>query len=261
MDTQQLSRRYLVLSLLALTLSVPMLICAQEEPGPSTGASLSQALVKQHEGWSNKISTPGASIRVKETGREGSQARYSFYVSGLPNDRVYSVVSWPINQAHPVTVMEGVSIGKDGIVSCTGRLEGECTDPSGDSDNAVDFSFNSLSGEPNRLALVSGDQRAAVIVVPNPITASDKGCTLSAERLTPHFEIAFFTGSGYPQDANILFDSESYGEKHRLETTADHEGKIHFAMLPFVSGHPHGTTHIKAAATGCSPGLKFDWGQ
>ena len=113
--------------------------------------------------------------------------------------RVYSVVSWPISQAHPATVMEGVSLGKDGIVSRTGRLDGECTFSLGDNDIAVDFIFNSLSGEPNRLALVDGDERAAVIVVANPITASDKGCTITVKRLMPQLKVAFFAGSEYPR--------------------------------------------------------------
>jgi hypothetical protein len=174
MYRQQRSQGYLALSLLMLTSTVPLLSRAQEGPGPSTGTSLVQALVKQHEAWSDKISTPGASIRVKEIGREGSQTRYSFYFSGRPNDRVYSVVSWPISQAHPATLMEGVSLGKDGIVSCTGRLEGECT-------------------------FVDGDERAAVIVVANPITASDKGCTITVKRLMPQLKVAFFAGSEYPR--------------------------------------------------------------
>jgi hypothetical protein len=157
--------------------------------------------------------------------------------------------------------MEGVSLGKDGIVSCTGRLEGECTDPSGAGNNAVDFAFDSLTGEPNRLALISGDQRVAVIVVPSPITSSDRGYTLNVERLMPHFEVAFFTGSGYGNDTKTIFQTDSYGEKHVVETTADHEGNVRFAMLPFVSGHRHGETNIKAANAGCTPSLTFDWGQ
>jgi hypothetical protein len=98
-------------------------------------------------------------------------------------------------------------------------------------------------------------------MVPNPITSSDRGCTLSVKRLMPHFELAFFTGSGYEHDAKTTFQTDSYGEKHVVETTADHEGNVRFAILPFVSGHQHGKTSIKAASLGCSPALTFDWGQ
>ena len=252
---------YTYVSLSLAILCIPTAVPGQQSQGSPDVAGPVQALVKQHEAWSEKNSTPGAFIRVKETGREGAVARFNFYVSGLPDDRVYNVVSWPIDQSQPATIMEGVSLGKDGIVSCTGRLDGECSDPSGDKNNAVDFVFNSLTGEPNRLALIAGDQRAAVIVVPNPITSSDRGCTLSVKRLMPHFELAFFTGNGYEHDAKTTFQTDSYGEKHVVETTADHEGNVRFAVLPFVSGHQHGKTSIKAASLGCSPALTFDWGQ
>lgn len=247
------------LSLLAF--GIPISACGQKNRLSSDVAVPVQALLRKHEAWSTSFSSRGASVRVQEIGRDGSVVRYNLYVSGLPDDRVYSVVSWPINQAEPTTLMEGVSLGKDGIVSCTGRLQGECNDPSGDKNTAVGFVLNSMSGEPNRLALVAGDERAAVIVVPNPITASDRGCTLSVERLTARFEVAFFTGSGYGQDAKVVFHAKSYGEKHVVETIADHGGNIRFAMLPFVSGHQRGTTIIDTADAGCSPLLKFDWGQ
>jgi hypothetical protein len=235
---------------------------AAAQSGPqATAAQLVQALVKQHETWESTLTSPGAAIRARESGRDGAVVRYQLYVTGLPSDRLYTVLSWPVNQAKPGSVMEGVSLGKDGLVSCTGKMEGECNDPSEEDHGAVDFAFNSLPGEPNRLALVNGDERAAIVIVPNPLEAKDKGCTVSVERLLSRFEVAYLTGSGYSPGAKVTFDSRSEGEKHAGDTMADGAGNIHFAMLPFVAGHQKGTTRVEVKQGNCAPSVTFDWGQ
>ncbi len=157
-------------------------------------AETSQALVKGHLAWKTKLSSPGASVRVKEVARQGSLVQYHLYVSGLPSNELYTAVSWPVTQAKPSPIMEGVSLGKDGIVMCSGRMPEQCGDSS-KKDDPIEFTFNAAKGEPYRLAMVAGDHKVAVVIVPDPIVAKDKGCTLSVERLLPHFELAFFTGS------------------------------------------------------------------
>jgi hypothetical protein len=222
---------------------------------------LLQSMVKQHEAWGPKVSSPGASIVAKEVGREGATVRYNLYVTGLPTDGLYDVLSWPVTQRTPSTVFQGVSLGKDGLVMCTGRLPNECNDPDPDDHGIVDFAFNPAKGEPIRLALAAGEQRAAIVIVPDPIAATDQGCTLSAVRLMPHFELTYLTGQGYAPNTDVTFDSESLGEKHVLKTHADDNGAIRFVMLPSVMGHSKGTIKVKGAGMKCSPALAFDWGQ
>jgi hypothetical protein len=155
--------------------------------------------------------------------------------------------------------MEGVSLGKDGIVVCAGRTREQCGDSS-KKDDPIDFTFNPAKGEPYRIALTAGDYRVAIVIVPDPIVAKDKGCTLTVERLLPHFELAYFTGSGFPANSDVSFEGQSYDEKHPVKTKADSEGNIQFALLPFVSGRHKGTTTVKGVGMTCSPLLKFDWG-
>lgn len=222
-------------------------------------AETSQALVKGHIAWKSKLSSPGASVRVKEVGRQGSLVQYHLFVSGLPSDELYTAVSWPVTQSKPSPVMEGVSLGKDGIVMCAGRTPEQCGDSS-KKDDPIEFAFNAAKGEPYRVGLVAGNHKVAVVIVPDPITAKDKGCTLSVERLLPHFELAYFTGSGFPPDSDVSFDSQSYGEKHPVNAKADSEGSLQFALMPFVAGHHKGTTTVKGVGTTCTPSIKFEWG-
>ncbi len=257
----QLRLRWLMV-VLVVTLSLPVLVSAQN--GDQDGVrNAAQNLVKQHEAW-DRISTPGASVRLKLAGRDGPVVRYNIFVTGLPADQLYSVVSWPVTEPQPITLFEGVSLGKNGLVICTGRRDGECKDPSDPSDpdfGIVDLTIQPAKGEPFRFAVVSGDQRAAVVIVPSPVNAKDKQCILDAVRLTPHFELTYLTGTGYPPNTEISFDSESLGEKRTVKTHADADGHVRFAVLPLVEGHAHGTTKIRAVDTSCSPALQFDWGR
>jgi hypothetical protein len=131
---------------------------------------------------------------------------------------------------------------------------------SSEKDDPVDFAFNPAKGEPYRLALAAGEYRVAIVIVPDPILAKDKGCTLSVERLLPHFELAYFTGHGFPVNIEASFDAQSYDEKHPVKTKTDSNGNLRFALMPFVSGHGKGATTVKAVGMDCSPSVKFDWG-
>ena len=223
-------------------------------------AEVSQSLVKGHIAWRTKLSSPGASIQAKELARADSLVKYNLYVSGLPTDQLYTLMTWPVGQSNPAPMMQGVSIGKSGLVMCAGRTPEQCGDPS-QKDDPVDLVFNPAKGEPYRLALVAGEHRVAIVIVPDPITGTDKGCTLSVERLLRHFELAYFTGSGFPVNSDASFDGESYGEKHPVKAKVDSEGNLQFAIMPSVTGHQKGTTIVKGVGMKCSPSLKFDWGQ
>lgn len=220
---------------------------------------VAQTLVNAHKAWS-KLSGPGVSIEAKEAERQGPAVKYELFVSGLPSEALYTVVSWPVTQQKPSSLIEGASLGKNGIVVCAGRTQEQCGDPS-KKDDPIDFVFVPAKGEPIRLALISGENKAAIVFVPDPISGKDKGCTLNAERLLPHFELAFFTGSGFPPNTEVTFDSQSYDEKHELKAKTDADGNLQFALLPGVAGKTKGTTTVKGIGMKCSPTLKFDWGK
>jgi hypothetical protein len=255
-----MKRPFVLIASYALALaSVPIPTFGQTDV-ETRAAEMSKALVNGHRAWRTKLSSAGVSIQAKEVERQGSLVKYFLTVSGLPADGLYTVMSWPVGQEKPATIMEGISIGKDGTLICAGRTPEQCGSPS-KKDDPVDFVFEPAKGEPYRLALVSGEHRAAIVIVPDPIMAIDKGCTLSVERLLPGFELAYFTGSGFPPNSEATFDSESYGEKHPIQAKADNEGHFDFAVLPGVSGHPKGTTTVKGVGMKCSPSLQFNWGR
>jgi len=254
------------LTLLAITTIALLGSCstlhAQEnlDDVDTTAQNSEQALLKGHVAWGSKLSSSGASIQAKEINRQGTSVNYHLFISGLPSNALYSVVSWPVTQQKPSPVIEGASLGKNGIVMCAGRTQEQCGDPS-QKDDPIDFAFNATKGEPYRIAVISGENRAAIVIVPNPISEKDKGCTLSVERLLPHFELAYFTGSGFPANTEVGFEGQSYDEKHPVKTKTDANGNLQFAFHPFVAGHAKGTTTVKGVGMDCSPVLKFAWGR
>lgn len=254
-----MQRTSLTLGNLAFLLASSTLVVGQTDV-EARAAEISKALVNGHAAWRSKLSSEGVSINAKEVERHGGVVKYRLLVSGLPTDELYSVMSWPVGQQKPATIMQGVSIGKDGILICAGRTAEQCGDPAA-KDDPIDFAFKPAKGEPYRLAVVSGEHRAAIDIVPDPIVGKDGNCYLSVERLLPHFELAYFTGSGFPPEGEAAFQGESYGEKHTIKAKADSAGNLQFALMPGVSGHQKGTTLVKGISMKCSPSLKFEWGQ
>jgi len=120
-------------------------------------------------------------------------------------------------------------------------------------DDPIEFTFSPAKGEPYRLALVSGDNNATIVIVPDPITATDKGCTLNVVQLLPGFETAYFTGSGFAPDTEITFEGRSFDESHPIKTRTGHDGSLSFALMPFVAGKKKGKTTVRGLGTECSP--------
>jgi hypothetical protein len=237
--------------LAALVFLTPAGILGQTQVKPAD-------ILRAHAAWM-KQSSPGATLEATQVARDGSTVQYHLFAKGLPADALYQAITWPITAAAPQVLMEGVSIGKDGIVMCAGRGPLQCGDAS-KKDDPIEFTFNPAKGEPFRVAVVSPTSRAAIVLVPLPIEGKDKGCTVSIVRLTPKFELAYATGTGFPPNSEVQFDTQSYGEKTPVTAKTDASGNLSFALLPSVAGHTKGTTAVKAIGGHCSPSLKFDWG-
>jgi hypothetical protein len=251
------------LSAILTLVAVGSTFFAHGQDGGNTEARAQEAaekIINAHIAWKTKLSSSGASLQAKEIDRQGSHVRYRLYVSGLPSGQLYTVLSWPVNQETPSPVIEGASLGEGGIVMCGGRTPEQCGDAS-QKDDPIAFTFDAAKGEPYRLALIAGEQKVAIVIVPDPILDKNKSCTLSVERLLPHFELAYFSGTGFPPNTEISFDGGSYSEEHTMKAKSDGEGNLQFAMMPAVFGHSNGTTTIKAVGADCAPSLRFDWGR
>jgi hypothetical protein len=256
-------------SALAVTIVSSIILAApaaSQSDVENRAAALSQELLKLHTSWT-KISSNGASVEVREISRRGRSGKdlvvqYHLFVKGLPQEKLYQYLNWPINQSGPQTALAGISIGKEGLLMCAGRTPEQCGDAS-KKDDPIEFTFVPAKAEPYRVAIAASndpDLRVAVIIVPDPIEGKDKGCSLTVVRLLPKFELAYLEGSGFPAKSEVAFDTQSFGEKHTATAKTNENGELSFALMPFVAGRSAGTTQVRALGN-CSPALSFDWGK
>jgi hypothetical protein len=122
--------------------------------------------------------------------------------------------------------------------------------------------FYPLDGEIYRLALVSQDQKAKVFfaVIPAPVQATDKGCTLEVVSLRLKNELVLIRGKGFQPNESVVFQSKSYEQTQERPDKVDANGEYQLPMKPFVDGKDRGTTEVKLQGAKCAPALTFKWG-
>ncbi len=214
-----------------------------------------------HDACGPHASSTHAVLHIREASRAGETIRFRLYAEGLPKDAVYSLVAWPVTQAEPSVVLQGVTLDSTGMAICAGKRQtcGSADRP----DDPVDVPVLPVPGEPLRLGLVSSDgaSKSFAKIVPVPLHGEDRGCTIDATRLTPATELLWIEGSGFPANAGIAMDGDSEGERHVAKGTTDDAGHYATAILPFKQGLQRGTIHIVLRGAKCAPSTDVRWGR
>ena len=205
---------------------------------------------------------PGMSIEAKEVSRKGSSGNnlvveYHIFVKGIPPDTLLQEISWPVNADKPTSPLQGISVGKDGILVCAGRTPEQCGN-SDNPDDPIEFTMMPIKGEPSRLAFVAPNIKIGMVIVTDPVMQNDKGCTLSAVRLTSRFELAFISGMGYPPNADVHYRTTS-GKTNDQVAKSDSQGRIRFSLIPFPGDKNSGTMKVKVSEPSCTPEISYDW--
>jgi hypothetical protein len=218
-------------------------------------------LVRMHNAWGAKASTPNTSLAIKESSRSGSVIKFRLYAEGVPKDRIYSIVGWPVTQKAPSEVLKGVTLDASGLAICAGT---PTTCGGGDKpDDPIDLVFQPAPGEPVRLGLLSADGAIKVFakMVPVPLRGEDRGCIVEGVLLTPGSELVLIEGSGFPANSELTMDSDSEGERHGGKSKADADGRYSSAILPYKQGVARGTLKVELKSAGCSPSVRVPWGR
>ncbi len=177
---------------------------------------------------------PGMSIEAKEVSREGSSGnslivQYHIFPKGAP-ETVFRHISWPINADQPQTTLTGITLGKDGILTCAGRTPEQCGDKS-NPDDPIEFTISPIKGEPSRFAFIAPNIRVGLVIVPDPITSTERGCSLSAVRLTNRFELAYISGTGYKPDTDVHVQTSPDTTGSQV-VRSDNLGRIRLSLIP-----------------------------
>jgi len=256
-----MSRPWIALILFPLGLTSGQLVHGQD--GPPATPNIQDAvsnLVKMHDAWGPKASSPNTRLTIKESARVGQLIKFRLYAEGLSKDGIYTIVIWPVTQKGPSKNLAGVTLDESGLAVCAGK-PGTC---GGDKPNdPIDLTVQPVPGEPLRLGLVSEDGATKVFakVVPIPLRGEDRGCAVEGVLLTPGTELVLIEGSGFPANAELQMDSDSEGERHGEKKKADADGRYASAMLPYKKGVTRGTLRVTLKSADCSPSIKVPWGK
>ena len=142
---------------------------------------------------------------------------------------------------------------------CAGRLAEQCGD-NNNQDDPIEFTMSPVKEEPSRVAFVAPNVKIGMAIVPDSISARDKGCTLSAGRLTPMFEPAYISGTGHAPNADVHYRTSS-------ETTNDHvvksdgKGRIRVSLILDTGSKSTGRMKVKVGEASCSPEVSYEWGK
>jgi hypothetical protein len=226
---------------------------------------------------------PGVSIQAREISRKGTsgkdlEVRYSIYVKGVPPGTTFRQAQFPVNSDKAVSGIHGITLNSDGLMVCAGRSAAQCQNGRQLDDPLVFVEEQPLKGEPRRSVFLAPDLKIPISLVPDPVLSADKGCTISAVRLTANFELAYITGSGFPHNSDVhlrFSDDQSAGVSivsddggvstaHPGDTNivvrSDGGGAIQTAALVNASRYPSGQETVEVASMGCNPKISFRWG-
>ncbi len=216
-------------------------------------------LVNSVSEWGDELNSPGtkleAYLMIKQVRNGAEYGFYDFYLAGAPADQVYTIFQWPLSKAGPETVMPA-------YVSDNGRL---CMHAIGCHDNAgpyVMLAFLAFPGLPHRIGIASEDKKfkAAITIIPKPIVAEDKGCSVEVIRAREDFSLAVLRGKGFQPNDQINYASNSAGEKMKGSFRANEHGQFVMGFGPGVKGKQKGTDNIEFKTAGCAPSVSYHWG-
>jgi hypothetical protein len=257
--------------------------CAQQEKTSfSDLVVLAPKLIRLQNQFEQMV-PPGVSIEAREVSRKGTsgkdlEVRYNIYVKGVPPDSTFRQIQWPVDREKPIGGMSGITLNGDGLMICAGRTPEQCHS-SMQLDAPVAFAAQGrLRGEPMRFIFTSGNLRIPISFVPDPVQSEDRGCKLSAIRLSAKFELALIEASGFPPDSEVrlrpsnggtpgvisMFDGKETALTAEAPTgvvqKTDAKGAFQATLLNNTAKNPTGVEALEVTSPGCSPKITYEWG-
>lgn len=224
----------------------------------------------------------GVSITAKEVYRKGTSGKdlevgYNIYVKGVAPGTSFRQAQFPVNRDNAVPGIKGITLNHDGLMVCGGKTPEQCHNGNKVDDPVLFAEAQPLRGEPRRSVFMAQGLRIPISLIPDPADGANKGCRLSAIRLTAKFELAYIEGSGFTpnSDVHISFsDDQGAGASlvsedgvtpappgdTNIAVRSDSSGTVRTAALFNVSRHPKGLETVQASDGNCSPKVSYSWG-
>jgi hypothetical protein len=200
-----------------------------------------------------QVDEPG----TKET---GAPARYRVFVEGAPENKVFSFISWPINDNLQIDARDMYVNGQGLVLLRKPRPDQEMSLKAVDDELTVTPSTD--SAEPMRYVLSRRDGEMQVFgtLVPHPVVSQELGCRLEVLIAQPSTTAVLIVADGFPAKAKIPFVLESEGAQDSKVLTTNVNGHVVLAAFPYVPGKSQGTLKVSAEGPNCLPSVVLPWG-
>lgn len=235
-------------------------------PPSSQTAKVIQGMINWDQAPAMPMNPQGLHLRFaqfdKRKTADGNAVVYRAYATGAPTNQRYSLVSWVVGGQLQAMAPE-VWLNNRGLLMCSKPTEEQQNADSVAAKDEIDFIVQARKGEPKRYAIVSEDQKLLVpgTLVPYPIEAKDKACSVRALLASPNGEAYLLEGSGFARHVTIKVDSISAGEHQTANFQSSVLGELTATVFPFVAGKDSGVTEVHLSTPDCNLELKLPWGK
>jgi len=202
--------------------------------------------------------TPGLRVELQEipSGRDIVSKRFRLLATDYPRDGVYSVYTKDFTDSF-VEAARGFRVDALGSL-VSNNLSG--------SQRLQDLEFGPgpyPRGAAWGVAIVSADRLIMAFghVIPYPITAQDRGCSLSLELLTQRGDRFLVTGSGFSPGEDVITEASFDGRvvQRRRQISAD--GALPRHVISHAARGTDRTARYTAKSRSCSVAVDYEWGE
>jgi len=186
-------------------------------------------------------------------------ARYRVFAEGAPQDRVFSLQTWLIDDSFS-TDPRDIYVNAQGLVMIRRpKPEEETSLRAGDGElHIVSATENS---EPQRFALARSDGNGMIFgtLVAHPVEAYDQGCKIEVKTAQAGSTAVLINVDGFPAKTKIPLVLKSEGAETSDTMETDQDGHAVMAVVPIVPGKTQGTLKASAEGRNCLPSVLLPW--
>jgi hypothetical protein len=190
---------------------------------------------------------------------EHGPARYRVFAEGAPQNKVYSLQTWLVNDVTATDPRDLYVNGQGLVMVHRPRPEEESIFAAGADELEVES--RSSVAEPIRFLLSSLDADLLIYgtLVGHPLLANDQGCRLEVRIAQPNEATVLVVANGFPGKSKIplVLRSGDWVASDTAETNSD--GHAVWAVSPIVPGVAQGTLKASAEGPNCLPSVLLPW--
>jgi hypothetical protein len=191
---------------------------------------------------------------------EHGPTRYRVFAEGAPQNKVYSLQTWLVNDEATTADPRDLYVNAQGLVMIRRpRHDEEASFAAGEDELEVE-SGPSVA-EPIRflLSTLDGDLLIYGALVAHPLLSNDQGCRLEARVAQPNEATVLIVANGFPAKSKITLVLRS-GDSLASDTQeTNSDGHAVWAVSPIVPGMTQGTLKASAEGPNCMPSVVLPW--